>query len=62
MNPFLKVDFPARAPKRHEQGLPQCALGFPSYDTGGQASHVIQAGPKREEGEPLQKEHATAPR
>jgi hypothetical protein len=34
MNPFLKADFPARAPKRHGQGLPRCALGFPSYDTG----------------------------
>jgi hypothetical protein len=27
---------------------------------GGQASHVIQAGPKREEGEPPHKEHAAA--
>jgi hypothetical protein len=34
MNPFLKADFPARAPKRHEQGLPRCAPRFPSYDTG----------------------------
>jgi hypothetical protein len=34
MNPFLKADFPARALKRHGQGLPQCAPGFPSYDTG----------------------------
>jgi hypothetical protein len=34
MNPFLKADFPARAPKRHGQGLPRCAPGFPSYDTG----------------------------
>ena len=32
MNPFLKADFPARAPKRHGQGLPRCAPGFPSYD------------------------------
>jgi hypothetical protein len=30
--------------------------------TRGQASHVIQAGPKRKEGEPSHKEHATAPR
>jgi hypothetical protein len=34
VNPFLKADFPARAPKRHGQGLPRCAPGFPSYDTG----------------------------
>jgi hypothetical protein len=34
VNPFLKADFPARAPKRHEQGLPRCAPGFPSYDMG----------------------------
>jgi hypothetical protein len=34
MNPFLKADFPARAPKRHGQSLPRCAPGFPSYDTG----------------------------
>jgi hypothetical protein len=33
MNPFLKVDFPARAPKHHGQSLPRCAPGFPSYDT-----------------------------
>jgi hypothetical protein len=34
VNPFLKADFPTRAPKRRRQGLPQCAPGFPSYDTG----------------------------
>jgi hypothetical protein len=34
VNPFLKADFPARALKRHGQGLPRCALGFPSYDMG----------------------------
>jgi hypothetical protein len=34
VNPLLKADFPARAPKRHGQGLPRCAPGFPSYDTG----------------------------
>jgi hypothetical protein len=34
MTPFLKADFPARAPKRHGQGLPRCAPRFPSYDTG----------------------------
>jgi hypothetical protein len=34
VNPFLKADFPAHAPKRHEQGLPRCAPGFPSYDMG----------------------------
>jgi hypothetical protein len=34
VNPFLKADFPARAPKCHGQGLLRCALGFPSYDTG----------------------------
>jgi hypothetical protein len=32
--PLLKADFPARTPKRHGQGLPQCAPRFPSYDTG----------------------------
>jgi hypothetical protein len=62
MNPFLKADFPARALKRHGQGLPRCAPGFPSYDTGGQASHVIQVVPKHEGGEPPHKECATAPR
>jgi hypothetical protein len=34
VNPFLKTDFPTCAPKRHGQGLPRCAPGFPSYDTG----------------------------
>jgi hypothetical protein len=34
MTPFLKADFPARALKHHEQGLPRCAPGFPSYDMG----------------------------
>jgi hypothetical protein len=34
VNPFLKADFPAHAPKRHGQGLPRCTPGFPSYDTG----------------------------
>jgi hypothetical protein len=32
--PLLKADFPTRAPKRHRQGLPRCAPGFPSYDMG----------------------------
>jgi hypothetical protein len=53
MNPFLKADSLARAPKRHGQSLPRCAPGFPSYDTGpGLTCHT--AGPlvpKREEGE-----------
>jgi hypothetical protein len=34
MNPFLKASFPARAPKRHGQGLPRCTPRFPFYDTG----------------------------
>jgi hypothetical protein len=34
MNSFLKVDFPARAPKRHGQGLPRRAPGFLFYDMG----------------------------
>ena len=34
MNSFLKADFLARAPKRHGQGLPRCAPGFPFYDMG----------------------------
>jgi hypothetical protein len=34
VNPFLNADFPARAPKRHGQGLPRCAPRFPSYDMG----------------------------
>jgi hypothetical protein len=34
VNPFLKADFPTRTLKRHGQGLPRCAPGFPSYDTG----------------------------
>jgi hypothetical protein len=34
VNPFLKADFPTCAPKRHGQGLPRCAPGFPSYDMG----------------------------
>jgi hypothetical protein len=34
MNPFLKANFPARAPKHHGQGLPRRAPGFLSYDTG----------------------------
>ena len=54
MDPFLEADFPTHAPKRHGQGLLRCALGFPLYDTGGQAPHVMQTEPK--------KERATAPR
>jgi hypothetical protein len=34
MNSFLKADYPARAPKRHGQGLPRRAPGFPFYDMG----------------------------
>jgi hypothetical protein len=34
MNSFLKADFPAHAPKRHEHGLPRRAPGFPFYDMG----------------------------
>jgi hypothetical protein len=34
MNSFLKADFPTRAPKRHGQGLPRRAPGFPFYDMG----------------------------
>jgi hypothetical protein len=34
VNPFLKANFPARAPKRHRQCLPRCAPGFLSYDMG----------------------------
>jgi hypothetical protein len=34
MNSFLKADFPARVPKRHGQGLPRRAPGFPYYDMG----------------------------
>jgi hypothetical protein len=34
MNSFLKADFLARAPKRHGQGLPRRAPGFPFYDMG----------------------------
>jgi hypothetical protein len=34
MNSFLKADFLARAPKRHEQSLPRRAPGFPFYDMG----------------------------
>jgi hypothetical protein len=39
MNSFLKADFPARAPKRHGQGLPRRAPGFPFYDIGAR-SHM----------------------
>jgi hypothetical protein len=34
MDPFLKVDFPTHASKRHGQSLLRCAPGFPPYDTG----------------------------
>jgi hypothetical protein len=34
MDSFLKADFLARAPKRHGQGLPRHAPGFPFYDMG----------------------------
>jgi hypothetical protein len=34
IDPFLKADFPTRAPKRHGQSLPRRAPGFPTYDTG----------------------------
>jgi hypothetical protein len=33
IDPFLKADFPTRAPKRHEQSLPRRAPRFPPYDT-----------------------------
>jgi hypothetical protein len=34
IDPFLKADLPTRAPKRHGQGLPRRAPGFPPYDMG----------------------------
>jgi hypothetical protein len=34
IDPFLKADFPTRAPKRHGKSLPRRAPGFPPYDTG----------------------------
>jgi hypothetical protein len=34
IDPFLKVDFPTRASKRHGQSLPRRAPGFPPYDMG----------------------------
>jgi hypothetical protein len=34
IDPFLKVDLPTRAPKRHGQSLPRRALEFPPYDMG----------------------------
>jgi hypothetical protein len=34
IDPFLKADFPTRAPKRHGQSLPRRAPGFPPYDMG----------------------------
>jgi hypothetical protein len=34
IDPFLKAYLPTRAPKRHGQGLPRRAPGFPPYDTG----------------------------
>jgi hypothetical protein len=61
IGPFLKADLPTRAPKRHGQSLPQRSLGFLPYGTGARPPHIIQTGPKHEEGEPLHKEHATDP-
>jgi hypothetical protein len=37
--PLFKGRFPHLRPKRHGQGLPRCAPGFPSYDMGAR-SHV----------------------
>jgi hypothetical protein len=34
IDPFLKANFPTRAPKRHRKSLPRRAPGFPPYDTG----------------------------
>jgi hypothetical protein len=34
IDPFLKADFPTRAPKHHGQSLPRRAPGFPPYDMG----------------------------
>jgi hypothetical protein len=34
IDPFLKEDFPSRAPERHGKSLPQCAPRIPPYDTG----------------------------
>jgi hypothetical protein len=63
MNSFLKANFLARAPKRHGQGLPRRAPGFPFYDMGpGPTCHTSSAGPKREEGESSHREHATTVR
>jgi hypothetical protein len=39
IDPFLKADFPTRAPKRHGQSLPRRAPGVPPYDTGAR-THV----------------------
>jgi hypothetical protein len=34
IDPFLKADFPSRAPERHGQSLPRCAPRIPPYDMG----------------------------
>jgi hypothetical protein len=59
MNSFLKVDIPDRASKRHGQGLPRRAPGFPFYDMGlGLTCRTRNL--KSEEGESSHRERATA--
>jgi hypothetical protein len=57
IDPFLKADFPACAPKRHGQSFPRRAPGSPPYDTG---ARPHMSDPKHEEGELPHKERATA--
>jgi hypothetical protein len=59
--PLFKGRFPRSRPEASRAGPPPMRTKVPILWHGGQAPHVIQAGPKREEGVPPHKERATTP-
>jgi hypothetical protein len=61
MNPLLKADSPARAPKRHGRVSPNAHQGTHPM-AWGPTPHVIQLSHWCEEGKSLREERATAPR
>jgi hypothetical protein len=58
--PLFKGRFPCSRPEASRARSPPMRTRVPILWHGGQASHVIQAGPKHEEGESSHKERATA--
>jgi hypothetical protein len=59
---LFKGRSPHSRPKASRAKSPPTCSRFPTLRHGGKVPHVIQTDPKREEGEPPHKKHATTPR